>query len=237
MSHSATDVTRPGPVTSAGLGLVLLLTLGLQDAGAQSSGSVRDSWDQEFRHRQFRPVDPAGSFPAYCVGRLMKEGLLSAGKSKVLVLAMGDGPNAIHFARQGLDVTGLDISPVAIATAHKIAASGGVTIKTVEADLFNYDLGEDKWDLVTNIYFNPAIKVFCRMKNSVRPGGFLLVEGYGADYMGSGPPEWCRYRPNELIKLLDGWRILEYQDGYYPNTWTGAKRVAVVRVLAQKPEF
>ena len=217
--------------------LALVLTLGLHEASSQSPGSVADSWDRLFRHRQFRPVDPAGSFPAYCVGRLMEEGLLSAGKSEVLVLAMGDGPNAIHFARQGLKVTGLDISPVAIATAQRLAASGGVEIETVEADLFTYDLGESRWDMVTNIYFNPAVLIFERIKKAVRPGGFLLVEGYGADHKGGGPPAGCRYRPNELIRRLDGWRILEYQDGYFPNTWTGASRAALVRVLAQKPEF
>ncbi|MEW6747286.1 MAG: class I SAM-dependent methyltransferase [Planctomycetota bacterium] len=193
------------------------------------------AWDRVYKRLKLPEVTVSSSFPAYCADRLAREKLLEPG-SKVLALAMGEGRNEVFFAGLGFDVTGIDISPVAIEQAEQAAKEKGVALKTVKADLFQYDLGREQWDLVTNIYFNPAIKVFDRIKDAVRPGGFVLVEGYGADYKGEGPPASSRYGPNQLLKELEGWRILEYQDGVFPCVWQQDKAVPVVRVLARKPK-
>jgi SAM-dependent methyltransferase len=218
-----------------------LVHLGARAAGgtsdpkdARAQDEVAASWDRLFRRLGSVPLHDAKTFPVYCVERLLSEGRLKSG-AKALVLAMGDGRNAVPFAIDGLDVTGVDISSVALEKAEKVATEKGVKIQTVKADLFKYDLGRDQWDLVTNIYFNPAISIFASIKNAVRPGGFLLVEGYGADYRGNGPPPWSRYKANQLIEGLKGWRILEYQDGIFESDWANGQAIPVVRVLAQKP--
>jgi len=97
-------------------------------------------------------------------------------------------------------------------------------------------MGRERWDLVTNIYFNPAIRVLDKLKAAVRPGGLLLIEGFGAEYAGPGPATWSRYGKNQLLEGLADWRILEYQDGNFPTIWAQDKPVPVVRVLAQKPD-
>ena len=74
-----------------------------------------------------------------------------------------------------------------------------------------------------------------RIKAAARPGGFVLVEGYGSDFIGPGPPQSTRFRPNQLLDALEGWRILEYHDGVFRSDWAGDLPVPVVRVLAQKP--
>lgn len=191
-------------------------------------------WDEVFRNPDSGYVREPASFLVRCVDRLASEGRSRPG-AKALVLAMGDGRNAIELAERGYEVTGLDISPVGIEKAEAAAAAAGVEIHAVRADMFKNDLGDGTWDLVTNIYFNPAIKILERIKRAVRPGGFLIIEGFGSDYEGPGPPEWSRYTPNQLIEELDGWRILEYQDGTYPADWAGGTPVPITRLLAQKP--
>jgi len=215
-------------------GWAVLLTAAATPCGAQTAPDPGQFWDRVFEQRSFRAVDPRHAFLAYCTDRALREGLLKAG-DKVLVLAMGDGPNAIYLAERGLDVTGLDISDVALERAGKLAEERGVKLRTVKADLFKYDLGDGTWDLVTNIYFNPAIRTLDRIKKAVRPGGLLFIEGYGSDHRGSGPPPWSLYRPNQLLDELEGWRILEYQDGVYPSAWAERGSAPVVRVLARKP--
>ena len=79
-------------------------------------------------------------FIAYCTERLLRERKLQRG-NQVLVLAMGDGRNAVHLARQGLAVTGLDISEVALKKARAAAAERGLEITALSADLFEHDLG------------------------------------------------------------------------------------------------
>lgn len=179
-------------------------------------------------------ISPENSFAAYCAERLVREHGLQPGDS-AMVLAMGDGRNALYLASLGLQVTGIDISSVGLEKARQAATERGLQIEAIQADIFQYDLGEGSWDLVTNVYFNPAIQIFDRLEAAVRPGGYLLVEGYGSDHTGPGPAVETRYRPNQLLAELSSWRILEYQDGIFPNDWEGGRSVPVVRVLAQKP--
>lgn len=179
-------------------------------------------------------VGPESSFAAYCVDRLLREGRLKQGDT-ALVLAMGDGRNALYLAERGLMVTGLDVSSVGLEKAQKAAAERNLEIKAVQADLFRHDLGTEKWQLVTNVYFNPSIQMFDRLKAAVKPAGYILVEGYGAGYTGPGPAQETRYRPNQLLGELSTWRILEYQDGVFPSDWVGGRPVPVIRILAQKP--
>jgi SAM-dependent methyltransferase len=175
-------------------------------------------WDRIFQTRELPQLDPGVSFMARSVDRLMREGRLEKGDS-VLVLAMGDGRNALHLAELGLKVTGVDISQVALDKAQSTATQRGLEIEVVRADLFDDDLGSERWDLVTNIYFNPSVFIFDKLTAAVRPGGLLLIEGFASDYTGPGPPQQTRYRPNELPARLSTWRILDYEDGVFASAW------------------
>ena len=218
--------------------LALILCLVPGPAEPQSGDPELDraaaGWDEVFRRLEMPEITPESSFAAYCADRLLRENRLRPGSS-AMVLAMGDGRNALYFAELGLEVTGVDISSVGLEKARRAAAERGVEIEAIQADLFQYDLGEGQWDLVTNVFFNPSILMFDRIKASVRPGGYLVVEGYGSDFRGSGPAPETRYRPNQLLAELSNWRVLEYQDGIFPSDWAGGQPVPVVRILAQKP--
>lgn len=218
--------------------MLCLLVLSSTPATPQSGNPELDraaaGWDEVFRRMQAPEIGPSNSFTAYCTERLMREHKLEPGAA-AMVLAMGDGRNALYLADLGLKVTGIDISSVGLEKARQAAAERDLQIEAIQADLFKYDLGRESWDLVTNVYYNPAIFVFDRIKASVRPGGFLLVEGYGSEYTGSGPAPETRYGPNHLLVQLLDWRILEYQDGIFPSDWADQRTVPVVRILAQKP--
>ena len=210
---------------------LLMLTLpGTLPGGSQSTAK---QWDRVFRRVESTQIHGEATFPVYCVQRLLREKRLEKGAS-ALVIACGDGRNAVPIAKEGLAVTGLDISTVALEKTRAAAEKHGVQLETIQADMYEHDLGDGRWDLVTNIYYNSAIRILDRFEAAVRPGGFLLVEGFGSDHDG-GPPVWSRYRPNQLLDELKGWRILEYQDGLFESDWAGGKPAPVVRVLAQKP--
>lgn len=202
-------------------------------SGDPEMGRASEGWDAVFRQIEAPDISPENSFAAYCVDRLFREHRLLPG-DPTMVLAMGDGRNALYFAELGLQVTGIDISAVGLEKARQAAAARDLQLEAIQADLFKYDLGQAKWKLVTNVYFNPSLYVFDRIKVAVQPGGYLLVEGYGSDYMGSGPIPETRYQPNQLLAELSDWRILEYQDGIFPSDWANEKSVPVVRILAQK---
>lgn len=131
---------------------------------------------------------------------------------KALVLADGEGRNGVWLARQGLDVTTVDFSPVGIAKAEKLAASFGVTIRTILADLNTWAWPEAEFDLVVGVFFQvfapPERAVaFERIKRALKPGGLLLLQGYRPEQIGygtGGPPTPENMYTEKLLRAVFG---------------------------------
>lgn len=98
--------------------------------------------------------------------------LLPGGKA--LVLAMGEGPNAVFLAEQGYDVEGCDISTIAVERANRLAAERGVRIKAFQADLRVSKLEQEKYDLVTCIGYL-QLDLIPQMKAAVKSGGMVVM--------------------------------------------------------------
>jgi SAM-dependent methyltransferase len=116
---------------------------------------------------------------------------------KALSISDGEGRNGVFIAQCGLDVLSLDISPVAQEKARQLAAERGVTIRTEIADLATWKWPMEAFDLIAGIFFQftpPDLrsKVFANIKTALKPGGVLLIEGYGPkqlEYKTGGPSQ------------------------------------------------
>ncbi len=116
-------------------------------------------------------------------------------KGKVLLLAEGEGRNAVFLAQQGYEVTGVDLSKVGLKKAQKLAAENEVQITTINADLAEFDLGEKRWDGIISIFCHlpPGIRksLYKRVQKALKPNGAFLLEGYTPlqlSYNSGGPP-------------------------------------------------
>lgn len=114
-----------------------------------------------------------------------------------LELGCGEGADAVWLARRGWQVTGLDISAVALERAAAHAREAGVELTLVEADLAVWsgtDTGTDPgYDLVCAQYLHsptelPRNQILLRAAAAVAPRGHLLVVGH------QGFPPWGRHR-------------------------------------------
>ena len=196
---------------------------GVSDAGR---------WDRLFSQPKPAYRTAANDFLARSLERMQRERLLPG--TSALDLAMGDGRNALLLAEKGLAVTGLDISKVALEQARARAAEKQLKLEALEQDLFTFDYGTDRWDLISVIYFNPAVRIFDVLKTAVKPGGLIAIEGQGSEHLGDGPPPATRYRPNQLLQAFRDWRILDYEDGLFDCDWAQGPPTHVVRILARK---
>ena len=113
----------------------------------------------------------------------------------VLCLADGEGRNGVYLATLGHRVTSVDLTEAGMAKAARLAAERGVELTTVVADLADYDLGTDRWDLVVSIFAHTPPPIRARlhgaMAEALRPGGRLILEAYTPDQIGrgtGGPP-------------------------------------------------
>lgn len=202
-------------------------------SGAQAAGGDAERWDKVFEREKPIYRTAPNAFLAHALERMQREQLLPG--TAALDLAMGDGRNALLLAEKGLAVTGLDISKVALDRARATAAERKLALEALEQDLFTYDYGQEKWDLITVIYFNPAVTMFDRLGAAVKPGGLIVIEGQGNEHTGDGPPPATRYRPNQLLQAFAGWRVHDYQDGRFECDWALGAPTHVVRLMARKP--
>ncbi|MET0238132.1 MAG: class I SAM-dependent methyltransferase [Kibdelosporangium sp.] len=99
-----------------------------------------------------------------------------------LDVGSGEGGDAIWLAEQGWQVTGVDISKVALARAAEHARERGVTVEWVHTDLVEA-APTTQFDLVTAHFFHLPERaqielLHRRLASAVAPGGTLLVVGH-----------------------------------------------------------
>lgn len=124
-----------------------------------------------------------------------------------LCLADGEGRNGVYLASLGHTVTSVDLTSAGMAKATRLAETRGVDLKTVVADLADFDLGQERWDLIVSIFAHttPVVRadLHRRIANALTPGGTFVLEAYTPEQIGrgtGGPPV------PELTMTLDGLR-------------------------------
>lgn len=116
---------------------------------------------------------------------------LPAGRA--LELGCGEGADAIWLALRGWDVTGVDISPTALARGAWAADEAGVPagrLRWVARDLSEWDGGDEEYDLVCSSFLHSPVAlertgILRRAADRVAPGGHLLIVTH-ADF-----PPWA----------------------------------------------
>jgi 2-polyprenyl-3-methyl-5-hydroxy-6-metoxy-1,4-benzoquinol methylase len=153
---------------------------------------------------------------------------------KALDVGMGQGRNALYLAQQGWDVTGFDPADKAVGSAQEQARQLGVKLTTLVLGDEQFNFGKEQWDLVVLSYVSLR-HIVPRVYESLRPGGFVVVEGFHRDAtktasIGGG----VVFDTNELLKVFDRFRVVRYEDSEAVADF-GLAKTRVVRLLAQKP--
>ena len=128
----------------------------------------------------------------------------------------------------------VDISEVGLRKAKKLAKEMGVKILTFHADLNTYQIKPEQYDLITNLYFLKR-SLIPRIKKGLKKGGRVIFETYILEHrnVATSGPKQAKYflKPNELLKLFNGFRILRYREGLFKE---GGKRKAIASLIAEK---
>jgi SAM-dependent methyltransferase len=136
-------------------------------------------WNSRFNEAEWAYGTKANDFVRSCFHH--------PGQGRVLCLAEGQGRNAVYLASLGYQVTALDYSEVGLERAQALAKSQGLSIETLQANLAEYSFETDTWDGIVSIFGHlPSAlrsKVNAQLFSSLKPGGFLCVEGYHQDQL------------------------------------------------------
>ncbi|GGM48085.1 class I SAM-dependent methyltransferase [Dactylosporangium sucinum] len=129
-------------------------------------------WEQHYReHAPHDHGSPSPQLVAEVTG-------LPAGTA--LDAGCGRGADAVWLARQGWQVTAVDVSPTAVGDAEALAGDLGSRIEWVVADLTTWQPPQ-RYDLVVSQYVHPTVPFgafVARLAEAVAPGGTLLVVGH-----------------------------------------------------------
>lgn len=165
----------------------------------------------------------------------------------VLSVADGEGRNSVWLAREGLRVTATEISAVALEKARKLAAGLHVSIDFVLTDAVSWDYPESAFDFVVGIFIQFASPheravMFDGMKRALKPGGFLLLQGYTPkqlEFRTGGPSAVENLYTKEMLREafadLEIVELHEYEDVL--DEGAGHRgRSALLGMVARKPE-
>ncbi|MCX5902063.1 MAG: class I SAM-dependent methyltransferase [Proteobacteria bacterium] len=152
-------------------------------------------------------------------------------KGKALDVAMGLGNNAFFLAAQGYAVTGVDISSVAVTRAAEHAKKNGLTIQALEADLAEFPIKDENYDLIVNFYFLDRTLI-PKLKKGLKKNGLIFFETYTTEQRQFGGPSNPDYllKPNELLLSFLDFFIIYYHERIIPE----AQPRAIASLIAQK---
>jgi len=175
-ASEATEITtlspglRTGTFVHATRDRALRQTGCMSEHGAAHQPHSAEDWDERYSGERIWSGHPNGAL-------LAEVAELSPGRA--LDVGCGEGADSVWLARQGWQVTALDISARAVERTEALATDAGVHVEGVAAGLLDAPLAEAGYDLVSAMYpallRTPTAQAEQRLLSLVAPGGTLLV--------------------------------------------------------------
>ena len=178
----------------------------------------RDQWDSRYASSErLFSAEPDGS---------LVELVQDLPPGRALDVGAGEGRNSLWLARRGWDVTAVDHSRVALERLEAGAARDGLSVTTALADMNEYFVGGERFDLVVlaNLHPDPDERatLLAAAAAALKPGAHLFLVGHHVDSLGvAGPPDPERLYTEEAISRgLAGLKLLrlERRDGSHGDT-------------------
>jgi len=158
--------------------------------GSRGFDDAREFWDKRFAAPEYIFGTQPNAF-LVSQAQLFRPGL------RVLDVACGEGRNSTWLAERGCVVTGIDISPLALEKARRLADERGVRIEWIETDVRSWEWTPAAFDAVVCIFIQFAEpqtrqRLFDGFKATIKPGGVVVLQGYTpkqVEYKTGGPPQ------------------------------------------------
>ncbi len=163
----------------------------------------RTRWDRRFAQRDDTPAPPEPRIISH---------LTPLARGPILDVACGDGRNALPLAALGFEVTGVDVSRVALARLQRFSDERDLTVRTLPMDL---DLGEGiehlgPFDHVIVSHFKPSRMLWSVLPGCMQAGGTLVLVTFNHRQAELGfPLEYC-LTDRELVDVHPFLRCVEY---------------------------
>ncbi len=167
-------------------------------------------WDEKFNTKKYIYGELANEFV------LEKFSNNTDSNERIVLLAEGEGRNAIYLAKLGYDITTFDMSEVAINKQIDLAKKENVSITTNYGDITVSDLvGDEKFSYSVNIFGHVPNEgkqsMFDNLITSLIPTGHAIFEVYSVEQLeyGTGGPKdkSMLYTVDEIKTILKNYNV------------------------------
>jgi len=125
---------------------------------------------------------------------------------------------------------GVDRAWQGLRRAKELATQAGVAVSWIQADLKQFHLSSDAFDLIVCSYYrDPAL--YPSIRTALRPGGTLVYQTFTCDqlHFAKGPRNPAHLlEPGELLNAFVDWNLI-----FYREAWSDRGEAALV---ARKPK-
>jgi len=182
-----------------------------------TSDDERQRWNRKYREA---PEAGARTIPDPFLVRAFSEYILPLFPhgGSALDLAGGAGRHAIWLAKQGWEVTLIDISETGVELARLNAAPIASHVHLVVDDLTHFKAAQTNLETgfdVVMAFFYLEREIFPEVVSALRPGGLLVYKTYTQAQLElpGGPKNPAHLlAPGELLHLAGGLRVLHYRE-------------------------
>src|SRR3974377_1091869 len=166
----------------------------------------------EFNRWQARFAEPGYLFGTAPNAFLKAHAHLLRKGETALAIADVEVSTGRSLMEQGLGALWVDYSPVAQEKARALARQRRVTLRFELADMLMWTWTPEAFDVVVAIFIQftkppQRTAMFDGIKRTLKPGGLLLMEGYGLkqlDYQTGGPSDPAHLYTRELLEEAFG---------------------------------
>jgi SAM-dependent methyltransferase len=131
-------------------------------------------FDETWKNTPSRRIHAALSVP----------GVADLNGKRVLICSCGSGLEHVMAANGGADVYAVDVSPVAVRNANRMAEFNGVRIQAMVMDLHSLGFPDDHFDLVYGsaiLHHLDCKRAGAEMHRCLKPGGIAFFRGETSD--------------------------------------------------------
>jgi cyclopropane fatty-acyl-phospholipid synthase-like methyltransferase len=198
-----------------------------------SFADATEFWNERFDNDEFIFGKEPNEYLVEQVSAYLKP------NSSVLCIADGEGRNGVWLAKQGMRVTGFDVSDVALAKANQFAKDNQVSIQYSLCDTDGFDWQTNAYDAIIAIFIQFAdpemrARIFKQVQQALKPGGIFILQGYTPkqlEYKTGGPSLLEHLYTEEMIRQLSqGFEILDLRC-YEKELSEGARHTGMSALL------
>jgi tellurite methyltransferase len=190
-----------------------------------SEGGERERWNHKYRGLPTARRSNPDPFLVHAFSEYMQPLYPEGGRA--LDLAGGAGRHAIWLAKQGWEVTLMDVSDAGIEQARQGAGPLACHIDFVVADVNGFEALQTHATHshvadshvphgfeVVMVFFYLERKIFPELLQAIRPGGLLIYKTYTSMEAKLGGPKNPAHllEPGELLRLVAGLHVLHYRE-------------------------